>query len=452
MSEDMVKAIGHECIMGQSLLWRSLASFDHYNETMEISPAYVSSGCADFRISIPCTMTTDRSPTPIAFFIGDREQPFMNGFLPPPPVGVATATSSSNESTKREYSTPTQAQTPSVGFASVAMRAIQAASQALLDLLPASRTSHIGTSSIRPTRSSNFMSPHNRPPKANPLNHNVTVSPPTDSSLPNTAPHGERHQIKPSTASTRPQVSRADIHAKWRHARHLVDPTPKSLALYKLALLNGTEPNELSYPVDELKRTGRLGTNGELELGDGASAAVARALDQEAIKRHAMQTEFGERTRKLETEIMALKRALAQAHSTITKIPSPPAGGILSPQQPERESDRTFKQWRPTNTPKAHSSSTRQDHPTQAKQQGGPAAIAPCLGANNSYHDQSWNRIKRERLLLESSRPPGTENSQAGSRRNQHGVSWRSSVSASSSASVAVIAALARLPEFKSTS
>jgi hypothetical protein len=68
MSPDMQHSIGHDCIFGQELLYRSLASFDMLRETMEISPAYHVRGCSAFRIAIP--MQDDHSHGAIIFSRG----------------------------------------------------------------------------------------------------------------------------------------------------------------------------------------------------------------------------------------------------------------------------------------------------------------------------------------------------------------------------------------------
>jgi hypothetical protein len=68
MSPDMQHSIGHDCIFGQELLYRSLASFDMLRETMEISPAYHVRGCSAFRIAIP--MQDDHSQGAIIFSRG----------------------------------------------------------------------------------------------------------------------------------------------------------------------------------------------------------------------------------------------------------------------------------------------------------------------------------------------------------------------------------------------
>jgi hypothetical protein len=62
LNADVIKNIGHQCLIGQEVLWRGLASFDQFNEVMDISPAYPTSGCTDFRISIPCLMSKPRNP------------------------------------------------------------------------------------------------------------------------------------------------------------------------------------------------------------------------------------------------------------------------------------------------------------------------------------------------------------------------------------------------------
>jgi hypothetical protein len=84
MSPDMERSIGHDCIFGQELLYRSLASFDMLREKMEISPAYHVRGCSAFRIAIPCKMTAPRvhSSLVAAFLpVHPDEQPYMSGYV-----------------------------------------------------------------------------------------------------------------------------------------------------------------------------------------------------------------------------------------------------------------------------------------------------------------------------------------------------------------------------------
>jgi hypothetical protein len=57
LTDELTKSIGHQVILGQVFLHHCLASFDAINETMEISPAFMSHKCADFRVSIPVTMS-----------------------------------------------------------------------------------------------------------------------------------------------------------------------------------------------------------------------------------------------------------------------------------------------------------------------------------------------------------------------------------------------------------
>jgi hypothetical protein len=149
MSEETATSLGHDCVMGQPLLWRSLASFNQLSETMEISPAYVSSGCADFRVSIPCSMTVDRSPALVTLVMGSEDQPLISGFLPPP-IGnaVKPAAPTINTTSKARPQNPNRA--PGKGFAGVVLRAIQAASEAVLGLLPNTCTPHPGNSPARP--------------------------------------------------------------------------------------------------------------------------------------------------------------------------------------------------------------------------------------------------------------------------------------------------------------
>jgi hypothetical protein len=85
MSQAMRESLGFDCILGQELLWRSLASFDQLKEEMHISPAYASSGCAEFRIAIPCFMSVPRTkPHALAslFQSTQREHGYMSDYAP----------------------------------------------------------------------------------------------------------------------------------------------------------------------------------------------------------------------------------------------------------------------------------------------------------------------------------------------------------------------------------
>jgi hypothetical protein len=131
MSPETVRSIGHKCIIGQGVLWRGLASFDQLNETMDISPAYPSSGCAEFRVSIPCFMTRRKS-TLVALMVGHDEQRPMEDYLPPPPpsrmVSVAYPASPRGD---------TASQRPTLSKLKAATgEAVQAVSKAIAGLLP----------------------------------------------------------------------------------------------------------------------------------------------------------------------------------------------------------------------------------------------------------------------------------------------------------------------------
>jgi hypothetical protein len=86
MSTSDADSLGFDCILGQELLWRSLASFDQLKEEMHISPAYASNGCAEFRIAIPCFMSVPRTePHMLAslFQSSQREQGCMSDYALP---------------------------------------------------------------------------------------------------------------------------------------------------------------------------------------------------------------------------------------------------------------------------------------------------------------------------------------------------------------------------------
>jgi hypothetical protein len=227
MSDETVEALGHECILGQWLLWVSLASIDQYQQTMEISPAYASSGCRDFRVSIPCSTTEDRSPALLAFLIGNNNQPSMTKYIPQPAASVTPIATFSNSSAP-ESQPITHTQKPQRGFAVAAARAVQAASRALLDLLPAARSPHTGNHFISPAKS---LPQPNQPPLTNMSKSKVAV--PTPLVAHHRTPQQTKGQHRPKSPTTlsESRVSRADAHDWWRPASHSVAPTSSSLAL-----------------------------------------------------------------------------------------------------------------------------------------------------------------------------------------------------------------------------
>jgi hypothetical protein len=114
-----------------------------------------------------------------------------------------------------------------------------------------------------------------------------------------------------------------------------------------------------------------------------------------------------------------------------------------SPTEVERAQAEAFEKLR----------NTAQD-PVPAKQQGGPTTTAPLDHGESSSNpkNQTWNQLKRERISLATPHLPETESSQDGPGRNQSGVSQKSTATSSSLAPLAVVAALTKLPKFKSTS
>jgi hypothetical protein len=73
ITDDLCRTIGHTSLIGQTVLRRCLASFDQLAEVMDISPAWMSHQCPEFRVSIPCKMSKD-DPNLTAVFISDQPQ------------------------------------------------------------------------------------------------------------------------------------------------------------------------------------------------------------------------------------------------------------------------------------------------------------------------------------------------------------------------------------------
>lgn len=57
LSPQAVTDLQYDVVVGVDVLRPALATFDWVGETMDISPAFLSDACADFRVSIPCRMS-----------------------------------------------------------------------------------------------------------------------------------------------------------------------------------------------------------------------------------------------------------------------------------------------------------------------------------------------------------------------------------------------------------
>jgi hypothetical protein len=128
-------------------------------------------------------------------------------------------------------------------------------------------------------------------------------------------PTKEQWQAKRQQSAARNAAHKAEQQELLENASFLVAPIPESQQQYKDALLNSVKPTHLTYSVDDLKRTGRLKADGELELGDNTSTVVYNALSAEAARRRAMQADFDQRIKKLEAALQALTRAPVPARS-----------------------------------------------------------------------------------------------------------------------------------------
>jgi hypothetical protein len=90
MTDELAETIGFNSLIGMSVLWRAMASFDPYTETMEISPAFLKHGCAGFRITIPCVMSKPKpkQSAVLATLLFSQPQPqgSMSSYLPSGPT------------------------------------------------------------------------------------------------------------------------------------------------------------------------------------------------------------------------------------------------------------------------------------------------------------------------------------------------------------------------------
>jgi hypothetical protein len=86
MSDAMRRSLGYDCILGQELMWRSLASFDQLKEEMHISHAYAFQRLRRIPHRHPCFMSVPRTKPPMLaslFQSSQREQGYMSDYAPP---------------------------------------------------------------------------------------------------------------------------------------------------------------------------------------------------------------------------------------------------------------------------------------------------------------------------------------------------------------------------------
>jgi hypothetical protein len=300
MSPDMQHSIGHDCIFGQELLYRSLASFDMLRETMEISPAYHVRGCSAFRIAIPCKMTTPRVQSSLvaAFLpVNPDEQPFMFGYVVDHHPSVVAVT---KEPTPPAKPAVKPKSTKAVRFADVAASAVETISRIIAKPFAKAKPTPPLLRRAKPQL--------NGTKTAAPLHHGF----PQESSFPTK----EQYRQKRNDTATRNAAHRVESQELLANSSLLVAPIPESHRLYKEALVNNTvRPTHLAYSVEDLKRTGRLKDDGELELGDNTPTAVYNALSAEAAQRRSSHADLERRLRKLEAELVELRRTSIPARS-----------------------------------------------------------------------------------------------------------------------------------------
>jgi hypothetical protein len=404
MSEETATSLGHDCVMGQSLLWRSLASFNQLSETMEISPAYVSSGCKDFRISIPCNMTCKRSPALITLVMGGEDQPLISGFLPPPTGSTAKSAAPAINSTPKAQTSAVNHQ-PGKGFAGAVARAIQAASQAVLDLFLVARTSHSGTPSMQPSSVSNALSPSDQGSTAHLLEPKVCLP------------------LRLCRLQTSPSV--------------LQEPTPEQAAsgpssrpgalapgtALGSAALQGGKPAPLSK-----RPTGGADTKGKAKAKP--PPVKTPVVPPKYIAHHNQPLSIGS---------SPAETAQAQAEAAQNHRGTRAGESTSEPQRPAVSNPNPNSKSAAASNP--NTASTAPAHPVPAEQQGGQAASAPMTrirGSGAARHQHTA-----------STRQPGTKASQAGSSKTQLRTSWRSHGNSPVQIPDAVIRALTGLPQPK---
>jgi hypothetical protein len=70
MTEEAVKNIGHHVLLGQGFLRYCIGMTDPLTERFYYSPAWWTQACRDFRVSVPCTMSTAENAAAVRDFLG----------------------------------------------------------------------------------------------------------------------------------------------------------------------------------------------------------------------------------------------------------------------------------------------------------------------------------------------------------------------------------------------
>jgi hypothetical protein len=70
MTEEAVKNIGHHVLLGQNFLRYCIGMTDPLTERFYYSPAWWTQACRDFRVSVPCTMSTPDNAAAVRNFLG----------------------------------------------------------------------------------------------------------------------------------------------------------------------------------------------------------------------------------------------------------------------------------------------------------------------------------------------------------------------------------------------
>jgi hypothetical protein len=70
MTEEAVKSINHHVLLGQAFIRYCLGMTDPLTERFYYSPAWWTQACRDFRVSVPCTMSTPENAASVRNFLG----------------------------------------------------------------------------------------------------------------------------------------------------------------------------------------------------------------------------------------------------------------------------------------------------------------------------------------------------------------------------------------------
>jgi hypothetical protein len=70
MTEEAVKSINHHVLLGQGFIRYCLGMTDPLTERFYYSPAWWTQACRDFRVSVPCTMSTPENAASVRNFLG----------------------------------------------------------------------------------------------------------------------------------------------------------------------------------------------------------------------------------------------------------------------------------------------------------------------------------------------------------------------------------------------